>query len=410
MSVIGDRFLVVVIVVTVAVVLATLLGWNAIRGPRPVRWLARLIMIGACQCTAVAVVAVCVNDSYGLYTSWDDVLGRHATPAPAVVAAASPPPVEFADAGGGVLRTHYRGIESGLRGRILVWTPPEYGQDAYRDYRFPVIVLLHGVPGSPEAWIEGGGATTLLPEMMRTGLLRPAILVMPQVDPGVNTDCTDVPGGPQTATWLAHDVPRLIATHFRTLDQATGWAVAGDSTGGYCAAKLALQYPKRFATALAIAPDDFHGDPAVLASASLRRANDPVQLAARGAVASILVATSARDEFSTPANAEALFAAARPPTVVDRPLIVADGGHNWGTWQAMYPAIFSWLSAHLSPPQPAPPRRAGALSPPPGHPSAAQAWTPLEPSSTPVAPGDPAADQDCQSLEPCLHHMREFPR
>lgn len=414
MSVTGDGFLVAVIVMAMTVVLVTLLSWNRIRGPRAVRWLARLVMIGACQCTAVAVVAVWVNDSYGLYTSWNDVLGRHATPAPAMVAAASPPPVEFIDAGGGVLRAHYRGVESGLRGRILVWTPPEYGQDAYRDYRFPVIMLLHGVPGSPEAWIEGGGATTLLPAMMREGLLRPAILVMPQVDPGVNTDCTDVPAGPRTATWLAHDVPRLIATHFRTLNRVTGWAVAGDSTGGYCAAKLALQFPKRFATALAIAPDDFRGDPAVLASGSLRAANDPVLLAARGAAVSILVATGASDAFSTPANAHALSEAARPPTMVAPPLIVAGGGHNWGTWQAMYPAIFSWLSARLSPPEPAAasprslPLSQRAL-PAPGNPSVAEAGTPPAPSA-PVAPGLPAADQDCRSLAPCLHPMREFSR
>lgn len=349
LSLTGDALFYLVVVAAVVVVGVTLAGWNRLRGPRAARWLIRLSMIVCCQCAAVLSVAVWVNDANGLYTSWNDLLGRTQVPAVAAAPDPDPAPATFRSVGDRLVETDYTGPESGLTGEVMVWTPPQYDEAAYRDHHFPVIVLLHGVPGSPLAWVRGGRAPELLGAMMREGTLPPAVLVMPRINPGSNTDCSNVPGGAQTATWLAHDVRRMILRQYRVRTDATGWALAGDSTGGYCAAKLPLQYPRVFATGLALSPDDFHGDAAVLADSDLRAANDPIQLAARGASVAILVATSANDPSSSPANAEALYRAARLPTRVEPPLIVRDGGHNWGTWQAMYPTVFGWLGTRLRP-------------------------------------------------------------
>ena len=49
----------------------------------------------------------------------------------------------------GVLDTYFHGRRSSLSGQVLVWTPPQYDQAAHRAKRFPVLMLLHGVPGSP---------------------------------------------------------------------------------------------------------------------------------------------------------------------------------------------------------------------------------------------------------------------
>ncbi|MEC3917964.1 alpha/beta hydrolase [Nocardia sp. CDC160] len=348
MSLTGDCLFYTAIAVAVGAVIATLAGWNAVRGPRPVRWLARLLMIGLCQTTAFAAVGLWVNDDFALYSSWNDLLGEQSADIPAGPGAGA---ADFHDLGDRVMEADYRGPLSHLRGRVLVWTPPQYDQPEYRDYRFPVIMLLHGVPGTPRAWIKGGHATTELADMMAKGELAPAILVMPRIDPAGNTDCANIPRGPQTATWLAQDVRNLVTTHFRTLTQPTGWAMAGDSTGGYCAISLPLQYPSGFATGLGFSPDDFHGDPDVVPSRTLRRLNDPIRLAGTGPRVALLVATSRRDPFSTVANAQALAAAAKAPTRVAPALIADDGGHNWGTWRAMYPKAFGWLDSQLSRPR-----------------------------------------------------------
>lgn len=349
MSLTSDWLFYTMIATAVAAVLVTLLAWNTVRGPRPLRWLTRLCMIGLCQATAVAVLGLWVNDNFALYSSWNDLLGE--PPSSEFGSSASPGDAVFADAGDGVLGTGYRGPESGLHGTVLVWTPPQYDQPEFSGYRFPVIMLLHGVPGTPRAWIRGGHATTELADLMRQGRLPPAILVMPRVNPDGNTDCTNIPHGPQTATWLAHDVRNLVTTRFRALRDASDWAVAGDSTGGYCAATLPLQYPAVFATGLAFGPDDFQGDPDVIPSRTLRRLTSAIRLAGNGAPVALMVATSRHDPSSTPANAQALAAAAKSPTQVAPPLIVDDGGHNWGTWRGMYPAAFGWVGTRLHPPR-----------------------------------------------------------
>src|SRR4029077_3747615 len=56
--------------------------------------------------------------------------------------------------------------------------------------------------------------------------------------------------------WLSEDVPQIIENNFRTLPAPTGWAVMGISTGGYCAARLALEDSARVAGGAALAPDN----------------------------------------------------------------------------------------------------------------------------------------------------------
>ncbi|MFI1920222.1 alpha/beta hydrolase [Nocardia sp. NPDC020380] len=362
MSLTSSSLFYMVIAAAVAAVLTTLSAWNSVPGPRVMRWLARLLMIGICQATAVAVLALWANNNFALYSSWNDLLGE--PPAAGSSPSGDSGTADFEDLGDRVSAAEYRGPRSKLRGEVLVWAPPQYDSPEYRDYRFPVIMLLHGVPGTPRAWIKGGHATTELAAMMRDGRLPPAILVMPRVDPGGNTDCTNVPHGPQTATWLTQDVRNLVLGHFRALTEPSGWAMAGDSTGGYCATTLPLQYPSLFATGLAFSPDDFHGDPNIVPSRTLRRLTDPIRLVGTGPRVALLVATSRRDPSSTPDNAGALVAAAKGPAQVAPPLIVDDGGHNWGTWRAMYPKAFGWLGTHLSPPRkPAAPTALAAAEP-----------------------------------------------
>ncbi|WP_239135473.1 hypothetical protein [Streptomyces sp. SID12488] len=82
MSLTGTSFWVVLIIVTLLMVIGTMLLWARIPGPRLVRALTRLVMILLCQLTAISVVAVWMNNSYGLYSSWDDLLGTPTTATP----------------------------------------------------------------------------------------------------------------------------------------------------------------------------------------------------------------------------------------------------------------------------------------------------------------------------------------
>jgi S-formylglutathione hydrolase FrmB len=94
------------------------------------------------------------------------------------------------------------------------------------------------------------------------------------------------------------------------------------------------------------------GDPDVISQPTARRLNSPLWLVRHHHPrVSLLLATSSGDRSSPPANIEALRLAARRPTDVTA-LVLASGGHNWHTWQQMYPTVLPWLSSRLSSPEP----------------------------------------------------------
>jgi enterochelin esterase-like enzyme len=352
-SLTGTAFFYLLIIATVVAVAGTMLLWGLVRGPEWLRWLSRLVMIGVCQLTAIAVVAVWINNANGLYTSWADVFGQQQPDNIPIASADGKQGLTFSNDRAGFRRTGFHGAASGMTGEMLVWTPPQYDDPQYRSYDFPVIMLIQGFPGSPWSWIGGGDMPGSLERMMADGTLKPSIVVIPSITPGgVNTDCTDV-GKIKNGTWVGVDVPNMIKSQFRALKNPHAWGLVGYSTGGYCAPKLALEYPGTFSTAVGLSPDDFRGDPGTIRDPKVRAAENPLALAARAknADVQILLATSKSDRFSTPANADALRKAVKWPVQMPPPIVLKDGGHNWNTWRGLYPVIFPWLNDQLMSPQ-----------------------------------------------------------
>ncbi|WP_031224081.1 alpha/beta hydrolase [Streptomyces roseochromogenus] len=349
MSLTGTTFFVLLIVATAVCVIGTMVLWSLVRGPRPVRWLLRFVMIGLCQLTAISVVATWINNDYGLYASWDDLLGRNN----AAVAMPGPPAdrAKFNHTETGLLDTYFRGRHSALSGQVVVWTPPQYNEARYRHTRFPVVLLLHGVPGGPASWLEHGNMPGDFERLMNARVSHPFILAMPTVDPGgIDTDCTDARNR-KVATWMAVDVPELISKKFRTLSGAKGWGVMGFSTGGFCAARLPLAYPKVFAAGAALDPDPLTGDQGVIGDPEVRKRTSPTYMVRHTtAPVGLFLATSAQDRLSPPHYIEQFAQAAAGTPVRTQTLVLPTGGHNYNTWTRLYPAAFSFLSRETSAP------------------------------------------------------------
>ncbi|MFD0354014.1 alpha/beta hydrolase [Streptomyces sp. NPDC127110] len=351
MELTSTSFLVTLIAATAAAMLLALLAWNRVPGPGPVRWAVRVVMLGLCQLTAVCVVAAWTNAGFGLYASWDDLLGTGGRGASAMTG----PPVgraKFTPGANGTRSTYFRGSHSKLAGQVIVWTPPEYDAPGADRTRFPVLVLLHGYPGSPGSWFDLGSMPDALEQLVELGAVRPFVLVVPEIYPGgVNTDCSDTPSR-KVATWLARDVPELVARNFRTLPGPKGWGLMGVSTGAFCAVKLPLQYPGVFRAGAALDPDPLTGDPEVLADPVLRERNSPMWLAghAKGADVGLFLATSAQDEDSPPRQLADFTRAAQGTGIRVKTLVRPSGGHNFQTWSGMYPDALGWLSTELSAP------------------------------------------------------------
>lgn len=104
----------------------------------------------------------------------------------------------------------------------------------------PVLYLLHGLSDDDTIW---GRRTSIERYVSELGLA----VVMPQVH---RSYYTDVAGGDgRYGSFIADELPELVADSFQVSTRREDTFVAGLSMGGYGAFKLALHRPDRFAAA-----------------------------------------------------------------------------------------------------------------------------------------------------------------
>ncbi len=206
------------------------------------------------------------------------------------------------------------------------------------------------------------------------GKVHPYILVIPQITPfddrsapWDNQECGDVPGDADVATWLTQDVRRMVLRNFRAIGSAAGWGLMGYSTGGFCAAKLVLQYPERFHAAVSLSGYYVPESRLLTGDRALATRNSPLWLIGheRTPAISLLMTASGQDRDDPPSEPQQMIDAARAnplsrATEVQSFVAPLGGGHNQGAWQKMLPTAFAWLSSRLAAPVPmAAHRRAG---------------------------------------------------
>jgi S-formylglutathione hydrolase FrmB len=245
------------------VVFAALIVWVALAKQVVFRILA------ACLAFIPAMVfgIASVNKFYDYYQTWggmiSDLTGSGASSIPKYAVAGAGSNKQFdKDIGritstaedaqvGYLFQTTVTGPRSHVVRDVYVYLPPQYFQKPYAHYRFPVIELLHGSPGNPQAWIS---VLDVIPTFLNLLVAHPsdaAVLVMPDTDGGQQyaLQCLNNPGGIQDMTFVARDVPDYIARFVRVQPPGRAWGVAGYSEGGFCAANIALQEPSRYGAA-----------------------------------------------------------------------------------------------------------------------------------------------------------------
>jgi enterochelin esterase-like enzyme len=385
----GWPLVTVLSVLVVAAVTGTLVVWGRVRGPRAARAAQRVGLVLLCQLTAVFVLGAALNDWAYFYGSWSDLLGTNK----AVQQSVLQPPVRPAfvpstgargdghrlqalgrpamldkpvaaetswstpgqwTTRGRIEAVELTGQHSGLGEQALVYLPPQYFQQQYAGTSFPAVEVMTGYPGTTRLLVARMHYPDVLLRQIRSHRARPMVLVMlrPTVVPPRDTECTDVPSGPQTLTYFAEDVPRLVSSSFRV--EPTGWGAMGDSTGGYCATKMAMTHSSVFRAAVSLSGyyhtlrDGTTGD-LWGGSPQLRQLNDLEWLLRHQPAPPVSVfATTGSDERG-PTGVRDLrsFAA-----LVRRPMSITTvtepgGGHNFNTWARVMPTAFSWLSARL---------------------------------------------------------------
>ncbi|WHM31614.1 alpha/beta hydrolase-fold protein [Streptomyces sp. BPPL-273] len=333
--------------------------------------LGRVGLLFATQAAVFAAVGLVANQSFGFYGSWADLFGRENGQGVVVdhASGATGGPLrvvgdrKVTGAGGGRPEASGRIDEVRVVGRTTriatpayVYLPPEYFQARHRGRTFPAAVVLTGYPGTAEALVDKLRYPRTALDLARAGRMRPMILVMlrPTLAPPRDTECVDVPGGPRTETFFAKDLPEAVGGHYRVSRGPGTWGVVGNSTGGYCALKLAVHHPDVFAAGAGLsayydAPNDpttgdlFQGN-----EERKNHANLWWYLKNRPAPDTSLLVTSSRSGETNYADTLEFIerVKSRKPTRISS-IILESGGHNFNTWRREIPATLEWLGGRL---------------------------------------------------------------
>ncbi|WP_328748930.1 esterase family protein [Streptomyces sp. NBC_00285] len=388
----------VYVMATLAAVGVALLVWLWPRFARQGLWqvLGRLVAIGTTQVVIIAAFACWLNSSYQFFGSWGELFGQVET-APVGVTQAGGAVEGVGTVNGAALKgslvqpagygqlNQVSGLPTGpaaVNGRVesvkvvgrrtgvvdpaFVYLPPQYFQKAYQRQRFPVIVALSGYPGSIFNLAQHLKVPQIAGELQKSGQMQPTIMVMirPTIAPPRDTECVNVPGGPQTETFLAKDLPDALKSAYRVGHDASAWGVMGYSSGGSCALQLTMRDPHAYTTAAALSPDyKVKDDPTTgsLFGSGPGRAersnghdlmwrlkNLPVPQV------SVLVAESKHGERGYPQTKAFIKAVRAPMRVVS--IQPEHGSHNFPTWVQEMPPALKWMSQQLTFPQDVVPR------------------------------------------------------
>ncbi|MEU3912133.1 alpha/beta hydrolase-fold protein [Streptomyces sp. NPDC029721] len=251
--------------------------------------------------------------------------------------------------------TRLAGPKSGVTGQVWVWLPPEYNDPKYAKTGFPVLTLFAG--GQSNGYNTWAGSELPIQEedvrLAKAGKAHPFIMVMPvqnfTSDEKRALDCSDIPGQPKMATWMTQDIPDWVRANFRTLKGRDSWGVMGASTGGFCSAKLALQYPDVYKAAVPIdgyfIPDSrlWQGHEAEKA------ANNPDLLVTQGkADVKMLVTAGGADAFEK-GVVKSWMAKAAPPVAIEY-YEQPGGKHLTSDFKKMIPDALQWFTKNLEGP------------------------------------------------------------
>lgn len=374
MGLTSGKVLVLAVVCAVLLFNGTVWLWPRLAGHNWRSVSGRVGLLLATQLVLFVSVGLAVNQAFGFYASWADLFGKETDQGvvvdhTALQGAGGPLHVvetRRVDAPGGaslpqsvgqVQRVEMVGRTTHIATPAYVYLPPEYFQPRYRTRTFPATVVLTGYPGTAKALVDKLNYPRTALELAKGGRMKPMILVMmrPTVAPPRDTECVDVPGGPQTESFFAKDLPDAVVAHYRVGKKPGSWGIIGDSTGGYCALKLAMHHPGVYAAGAGLSP--YYKAPSDPTTGDLFQGNGTLRdeadlwwyLKHRPAPdTSLLVTSSKVGEHNYKDTLKFIDRVRANNSTRIASIILDSGGHNFNTWRREIPAALQWISGRLS--------------------------------------------------------------
>jgi enterochelin esterase-like enzyme len=233
-----------------------------------------------------------------------------------------------------------------------VYLPPGYGSGQ----RYPVVYLLHGLPGSGRELVDDLRLATTLDSLIASGRVAPMVVVAPDDGPTIATDTewadSVLVAGHRWASFVSDDLVDYVDQSLATCARPSARGIGGPSMGAFGAANIALTHPGEFSavslwSGYFIANTPLVDGPA--GSASWRAASplyslrfEARALRSSGVQFSLYAATTELFEPQSVAFAHELVALHLPVR-----LNLYPGSHGFTLWQAELASELTWLSGVL---------------------------------------------------------------
>lgn len=347
-------------------------SWRAVGG--------RVGVLVANQALTLVALGLALNAWGGFYGSWDDLLGTGAAAAgaPIIAAGGTGAAVKVLDSravkAGRIEQVLIPGATTGITAPAYVFLPTAYFTK--KPERFPVILALTGYPGDARNLMTRMDLPGRMARAIAAHEAQPTVLVMmrPSVAPPRDTECIDVPGGPQVETYFTKDVKQSMSASFRVGSSTADWGILGGSTGGFCALKMAMRQPSAYTAAVSLSGyfrtilDSTTGD-LFGGRKELEQQNDLMWRLAHLPAPPVNVLVTSSKVGESDYGATLRFLAAVKPPMQASSLILPSGGHNFDTWNRELPQALPWLAQQLRSSRPTQtPDAAPRPQPPADHP------------------------------------------
>ncbi len=352
--------------ITFSSLILTVIFWRKLTPSKLRHVTARVSALIFIQVFALAATGITINRAGEFYSSWGDLFGSKNQLAkiaiePNLLAQISAKDILAAKkTAGGSLIIHevIKGAQSHIADVVYVVLPPKIATQMQANPSSPsvgsdyqVVELFPGYPGVPQTWINSMAGITTLENLENKGTIKNTIAIIPaiNVSPGQDTECLNFVGGPQVETWITTDMHQF-ATTFLGLD-ARPWTSFGYSTGGWCAAEVAVRHPDLYSNAISLAgyfkPLFSIGvskrEKKYLTTrydliASLQKNQTPIHM---------MIIASAKDKFTNKAAKD--FITSASALVPIRYVPIPIGGHNTNVWKPFVGTAFEWMDQQTTP-------------------------------------------------------------
>ena len=344
---------------TVAALLLTVVFWHkfAIHNWKTIT--ARFSTIFLIQALALTSMGISINRSGEFYSSWSDLFGAQGqyqkiALSPNALSQISAKEILSADhtkGGSLIFRKVIKGASSGIANVVYVVASPKVAKSLQSSAHsignsYQVVELFPGTPGVPQTWIGTLDGITTMENLENSGKIPPTIAVIPaiNVQPGHDTECLDFTFGAHVESWVTRDMKTFMQT-FMGIDNRL-WSSFGYSTGGWCAAEVAVLHQDQYSQGVSLAG---YFKPLLSIGLSKREKSyltskyDLISHLKRGPRnTKMMIIASVKDRFAN--SAAQKFMQSANSLIPIKYIPIPAGGHNIKVWKPFIASGFLWIS------------------------------------------------------------------